>query len=137
MVSGQVELARVYADLLESLNTGATKRAGPSVTAVVVQLRNKSIEVARAGEGLQVDSGTRVKIDRSFIMDLESSREDRALVKAVTYLAHKLGARVCAEGVEDELQLKYLEQITCDEYQGYYRSRPVEPESFVELLTDS
>jgi len=74
-----------------------------------------------------------VKIDRSFLIDLARSREDRALVTAVTYLSHKLGARVCAEGVEDGAQLKFLEKVKCDEYQGFICSRPVSPGAFADL----
>jgi diguanylate cyclase (GGDEF)-like protein len=74
-----------------------------------------------------------VKIDRSFIKDVVSSREDRALIKAVTYLSHKLGARVCAEGVETPDQLAFLGKVNCDEYQGFLCSRPVPPQAFAAL----
>ena len=75
-----------------------------------------------------------VKIDRAFLIDISKSREDRALVTAVTYLSHKLGARVCAEGVEDEAQLKFLRKVKCDEYQGFFCSRPVSPGAFEALF---
>jgi diguanylate cyclase (GGDEF)-like protein len=75
-----------------------------------------------------------VKIDRSFVIDVGRSREDRALITAVTYLSHKLGARVCAEGVEDAAQLKFLNKVKCDEYQGYFCSRPVSPGALAELV---
>ncbi|MGB5670457.1 MAG: EAL domain-containing protein, partial [Sedimenticolaceae bacterium] len=75
-----------------------------------------------------------VKIDRAFVTDVARSREDRALVTAVTYLSHKLGARVCAEGVEDEAQLKFLKKVKCNEYQGFLCSRPVSPGAFEALF---
>jgi EAL domain-containing protein (putative c-di-GMP-specific phosphodiesterase class I) len=75
-----------------------------------------------------------VKIDRSFLTDVARSREDRALITAVTYLSHKLGARVCAEGVEDAAQLKFLKKVKCDEYQGFICSRPVSPGAFADLF---
>ena len=75
-----------------------------------------------------------VKIDRSFVVDVGRSREDRALITAVTYLSHKLGARVCAEGVEDASQLKFLNKVKCDEYQGYFCSRPVSPGALADLV---
>ena len=75
-----------------------------------------------------------VKIDRSFVIDVGRSREDRALITAVTYLSHKLGARVCAEGVEDAAQLKFLNKVKCDEYQGYFCSRPVSPGALADLV---
>ena len=75
-----------------------------------------------------------VKIDRSFLTEVARSREDRALVTAVTYLSHKLGARVCAEGVEEEGQLKFLKKVKCDEFQGYICSRPISPGAFADLV---
>jgi diguanylate cyclase (GGDEF)-like protein len=75
-----------------------------------------------------------VKIDRSFVIDVGRSREDRALITAVTYLSHKLGARVCAEGVEDAAQLKFLNKVKCDQYQGYFCSRPVSPGALADLV---
>lgn len=78
-----------------------------------------------------------VKIDRSFMIDVARSREDRALVTAVTYLTHKLGARVCAEGIEEEAQLKFLKKVKCDEYQGYICSRPVSPGAFSDLFKNT
>ena len=75
-----------------------------------------------------------VKIDRSFVIDVGRSREDRALITAVTYLSHKLGDRVCAVGVEDAAQLKFLNKVKCDEYQGYFCSRPVSPGALSDLV---
>ncbi len=66
-----------------------------------------------------------LKIDRSFLMDVTSNRKDRAVVSAVIYLAHELGLRVVAEGVEDKEQLDILTSMDCDQYQGYFFSRPV------------
>jgi len=76
---------------------------------------------------LKMFQADEVKIDRAFITDVTTSRDDQALVYAVTYLAHEMGFRVCAEGVEDSDQCDYLKSIECDEYQGYYFSRPVLP----------
>ncbi|MCB1800628.1 MAG: EAL domain-containing protein [Gammaproteobacteria bacterium] len=73
-----------------------------------------------------------VKIDRSFVTDAPQSREDQALVYAVTYLAHEFGFSVCAEGVETPEQLGLLKDIACDIYQGYYFSRPVTPKAFAD-----
>ena len=78
-----------------------------------------------------------VKIDRAFMIDVARSREDRALVTAVTYLTHKLGARVCAEGIEEEAQLKFLKKVKCDEYQGYICSRPISPGAFSDLAKNT
>lgn len=66
-----------------------------------------------------------VKIDRAFIMDVTTSREDQALVYAITYLGQEMGFSVCAEGVETIEQRDYLRKINCDVYQGYFFSKPV------------
>ncbi|MBC8056697.1 MAG: EAL domain-containing protein [Rhizobiales bacterium] len=66
-----------------------------------------------------------LKIDRSFINDLESSGDARAVVDAVVRLAHALGLRVVAEGVETEGQRDVLLALGCDELQGYFFARPM------------
>jgi EAL domain-containing protein (putative c-di-GMP-specific phosphodiesterase class I) len=69
-----------------------------------------------------------LKIDRGFVADLEASQEDRAIVTAIISLAHGLGIRVIAEGVETEGQLRFLAESGCDEYQGFLVSPPLSPE---------
>jgi len=66
-----------------------------------------------------------LKIDRSFVNDLESSQDSRAVVDAVIRLAHALGLRVVAEGVETEGQRDILLGLACDELQGYFFARPM------------
>ncbi|MDT7837055.1 putative bifunctional diguanylate cyclase/phosphodiesterase [Aquabacterium sp. OR-4] len=66
-----------------------------------------------------------LKIDRSFVKDLDSSADARAIVEAVVRLAHALGLAVVAEGVETEGQRQQLCALQCDELQGYLFSRPV------------
>jgi diguanylate cyclase (GGDEF)-like protein/PAS domain S-box-containing protein len=68
-----------------------------------------------------------LKIDRSFVSGIENSRQDTAIVAAITGLAHGLGLKVLAEGVESESQLGLLAACGCDEYQGYLLSRPLAP----------
>ena len=68
-----------------------------------------------------------LKIDRSFVADMEASREGLAIVTAITGLAHGLGLGVIAEGVESDSQLRLLAACGCDEYQGYLLSRPLPP----------
>ena len=67
----------------------------------------------------------RLKIDRSFIANLESSAEDAAIVRAIISLAHGLRLKVVAEGVESDVQLAALRSMGCDQYQGFYRSAAV------------
>lgn len=69
-----------------------------------------------------------LKIDKSFIQDVTREQDDAALVKAIINMAHSLGLKVIAEGVEEESQTHFLRQENCDFAQGYFYSRPV-PES--------
>ncbi|HEX6362492.1 MAG TPA: bifunctional diguanylate cyclase/phosphodiesterase, partial [Albitalea sp.] len=68
---------------------------------------------------------TELKIDRSFIMDLETSPDARAIVDAVLKLAHAIGLKVVAEGVENVRQRDILLELGCDEFQGYLFARPM------------
>jgi diguanylate cyclase (GGDEF)-like protein len=70
-----------------------------------------------------------LKIDRSFIRDLDSSADARAVVDAVIRLAHSLGLRVVAEGVENAAQHAALIALDCDELQGYYLAKPLTPDA--------
>ncbi|MFQ5639286.1 MAG: EAL domain-containing protein [bacterium] len=75
-----------------------------------------------------------LKIDRSFVKGLHTDHDDLAIVSAIVAMAHSLKLKVLAEGVEDEEQLVHLRSLKCDEFQGFYFSRPVPAESFTELL---
>jgi len=76
----------------------------------------------------------RLKIDRSFIRDIEERREECAIVKAIVEMAHSLGLSVTAEGVETEGQLALLRGMACDEIQGYLTGRPQPPEEILRVL---
>lgn len=67
----------------------------------------------------------RLKIDKSFVRDIDTDPDDAAIVRAIITLGHALGLKVVAEGVETRAHLEYLQQHDCDELQGYYFSRPV------------
>jgi diguanylate cyclase len=79
---------------------------------------------------LPVDS---LKIDRSFVTNLNTNPNDMAIVSTVIALAHALDLRVVAEGVETDEQLKLLRLLKCDEIQGYLVSRPVPPDEAIAL----
>jgi diguanylate cyclase (GGDEF)-like protein/PAS domain S-box-containing protein len=76
----------------------------------------------------------KLKIDRSFIKDIMIDPDDRAIIKAVTAMAHNMKMRVVAEGVETADQLAFLHETNCDEAQGYLFSRPLPAEKFEELI---
>jgi EAL domain-containing protein (putative c-di-GMP-specific phosphodiesterase class I) len=65
-----------------------------------------------------------LKIDRSFVHDLVSDQKDAAIVRSTIDLAHNLGLRVIAEGVESAGALSLLGALGCDEAQGFYIARP-------------
>lgn len=76
----------------------------------------------------------RLKIDRSFIKDITVEKDDAVVVRAIISLAHSLGIKVVAEGVETGEQLRFLSNHGCDVVQGYLVSRPVSPDSAREYL---
>jgi diguanylate cyclase (GGDEF)-like protein/PAS domain S-box-containing protein len=76
----------------------------------------------------------RLKIDKSFITDLVSNENDRAVTTAVISLGQKLNLRVIAEGVETEGQLAFLRENNCDEMQGYHFSKPVSGDEIEALM---
>ncbi|CAG9931524.1 putative bifunctional diguanylate cyclase/phosphodiesterase [Candidatus Nitrotoga arctica] len=76
----------------------------------------------------------KLKIDQSFTRGLTFVPEDGAIVTAVIRLAHSLGLRAVAEGVETVEQLRMLAAEGCDEIQGYYFSRPVPEEQMITML---
>jgi diguanylate cyclase (GGDEF)-like protein len=77
-----------------------------------------------------------LKIDQSFVSDVGTDANDSAIAAAVIAMAHGLGLRVVAEGVEREDQLDFLRRQRCDHYQGYLFSRPLAAEEFQALLRD-
>jgi len=76
----------------------------------------------------------KIKIDRSFVMDIVSDPDDAAIVDAIISIAHALNLCVIAEGVESKGQLDFLISRKCTEFQGYYFSKPLGAEHFAELL---
>ena len=76
-----------------------------------------------------------LKVDRSFVRDVTSNEDDAEITRAIIGMAHGLGLKVIAEGVEYEDQLKFLRWQKCDNMQGYYFSRPLQAEAFEALLT--
>jgi diguanylate cyclase (GGDEF)-like protein/PAS domain S-box-containing protein len=77
---------------------------------------------------------SRVKIDRSFVCDINTNEGDAALARAVIAMAHGLGVEVLAEGIESLEQLAILRRYGCDEGQGYFLGRPVAPSEVPRLV---
>lgn len=75
-----------------------------------------------------------LKIDRSFIRDISSDPDDRALCEAIIAMSHRLGLTVVGEGVETEEQLRFLNQHQCDLAQGFLFSRPISEQEILEYM---
>jgi diguanylate cyclase (GGDEF)-like protein/PAS domain S-box-containing protein len=75
-----------------------------------------------------------LKIDRSFLADLDGSPDSQAIIKAIIGLGHALSLTVTAEGVESQMQLDLLRECGCEEAQGYFLDRPMAPTALRQLL---
>ena len=76
-----------------------------------------------------------LKIDKSFIDDLEN-KKDQSFVNMIVTIADELNLEVIAEGVENKEQLKYLKSMKCEQYQGYLCSRPLPANEFESLFRE-
>ncbi len=115
----------------------------PKRAAVVLQqLRRIGVEVSIDDYGtghaslnyLKQFDIDELKIDRSFIMDLDIESSDAIIVASTVELGHNLGLRIVAEGVEDGDTLAWLTGLGCDVAQGYHIGRPMAPEAVVEVV---
>lgn len=77
-----------------------------------------------------------LKIDRSFIMEIETADAKAPIVKAIVSLAHDLELSVVAEGIEEQVQLDHIRMLGCEEYQGYLKSRPLSAIDFQQLMQE-
>lgn len=75
-----------------------------------------------------------LKIDQSFIKELERKSSDLSIVRAIISLGHSLNLKVVAEGVESKAQLSKLKENNCDEIQGFYLSNPISPEEIPDFM---
>jgi EAL domain-containing protein (putative c-di-GMP-specific phosphodiesterase class I) len=78
-----------------------------------------------------------LKIDRSFIEDLQERRDTAAVIQAIVHLAHNLGMSVVAEGLEQLDQVAFLQTLDCDLGQGFVFSKPLSAENAEKFLLDS
>ncbi len=75
-----------------------------------------------------------LKVDRSFVRDLETDPNDRALAEAIVVMAHKLGLKTIAEGVETEDQKAILVEVGCEYLQGFLYAKPMPVEDFIAFV---
>lgn len=113
-----------------------------SVIGTITELKNRGVNLAIDDFGtgysclsyLKRFPVDKLKIDRSFINELESDKNDAAIAKAVVNLGHSLGLTVLAEGVETENQLEIIKGYNCDYAQGYYFSKPLHAEDLLDFI---
>lgn len=79
---------------------------------------------------------SKLKIDKSFVWNMDSGNKDREVVKAIISLGHSLNIRVLAEGVEKRAQVQSLRDLGCDLVQGYLYSPPLDESSFINYLQE-
>lgn len=114
----------------------------PGAIATLRALKERGIRVALDDFGTGYSSLSylrrfpidKLKIDRSFINDLEGEENGESISRAIISLGHSLGLSVIAEGVETESQLSLLRQLRCEAFQGYLFSRPLSPTDLEEVL---
>src|SRR5690606_31142108 len=75
-----------------------------------------------------------IKIDKSFIRDIQTDPDDATIITAIIRMSHGLKLKVIAEGVETQQQLDFLTNEGCDQFQGYVFSKPVSAKDFADLL---
>ena len=75
-----------------------------------------------------------IKIDQSFVRDMTVDSSDRAIAEAIIVMAHRLGLKVVAEGIETEEQYTLLRAAGCDFGQGYLFARPMPADAFADMV---
>ena len=79
----------------------------------------------------------KIKIDKSFVIDMGASEQDEVIVRSTIDLAHNLGLKAVAEGVENQAAWDKLRELGCDSAQGYFMSKPLPAEKFMEWVQSS
>jgi diguanylate cyclase (GGDEF)-like protein/PAS domain S-box-containing protein len=108
------------------------------------QLREKGFQIALDDFGTGYSSLSyllrlpihTLKIDKSFIKRISMGGMSRSLINSIIEIAHNLGLKVVAEGVEEKNELDFLKEHNCDYIQGYYFSKPLPEEEFIKKITE-
>lgn len=130
--------------LLVEITEGLLLDASPLVCKYLSDYQTNGIQIALDDFGTGYSSLSYLKkfdidylkIDQSFVKNLEPDSDDLALCEAIIVMAHKLGIKVIAEGIETAEQAQLLTQAGCDFGQGYYYARPVAGAEFAVLMRE-
>ncbi|MGV3741458.1 MAG: bifunctional diguanylate cyclase/phosphodiesterase [Burkholderiaceae bacterium] len=114
----------------------------PHISAQLAAMREMGVSLAVDDFGTGYSSLSQLKrldmdvlkVDRIFTAELGQSQEENVFFKAIVSMAHALGMRVVAEGVETRQQLEQLRMLECDEVQGFFISRPVPEEELIDWM---
>ena len=131
--------------IIVEITEGLLMESSAAVKEKLWGLRDAGIEVAIDDFGTGYSSLSYMKkfdidylkIDQSFVANLATDSEDSALCEAISVMAHKLGCRVVAEGIETQEQSRLLLEAGCDYGQGYLYSKPIPAAQLTELLKQS
>ena len=145
VVRGALACYDLLPEELELEITESTAMQNPAATvAILEQLKDMGIVLAVDDFGTGYSSLSylkhlpihRLKLDRTFVKDIDTSREDAAICSATIVLAHNLGLDLVAEGVETEAQRDYLSHLGCDLFQGFLYSKPLPADQVVFFIRD-
>ncbi len=128
-------------EILESTAVGDSD----TIEEILTELRDMKVGIALDDFGTGYSSlvyltklpASVLKIDRGFIVDLATDPRRKAIVGQIISLAKVLCFKVVAEGVENEGQVHALAAMGCDIFQGFYFSKPLSPEHFIEFRRDA
>ncbi len=125
-------------EIVETIAMGDAEKSGQ----ILAQLRALGVRLSIDDFGTGYSSLSRLrripvdtlKIDRAFIMHMDSDPESREIVRTIIMLAHNLGLKVVAEGTETEEHVNLLKLLSCEMAQGYFFSRPADDQAMSTLL---
>jgi PAS domain S-box-containing protein len=128
-------------EIIETIAMGDAEKSGH----VLAQLKALGVRLSIDDFGTGYSSLSRLrripvdtlKIDRAFISNMDSDKENREIVRAIIVLAHNLGLKVVAEGTEKEEHINLLKQLNCEMAQGYFFSRPADDQTMLKLLANN
>lgn len=130
--------ANLHIEIVETIAMGDAEKSGGALARLEALGAHLSIDDFGTGYSslsrlrrIPVDT---LKIDRVFISQIDSDPESMELVRVIVTLAHNLGLKVVAEGVETAQHIELLKQLDCESAQGYFYSRPADDKAMYELL---
>src|SRR5277367_3055121 len=128
-------------EIIETIAMGDAEKSGH----VLAQLKALGVRLSIDDFGTGYSSLSRLrripvdtlKIDRAFIMHMDTDPESHEIVRTIIMLAHNLGLKVVAEGTETAEHIRLLKQLNCEMSQGYFYSRPADDQAMLKLLASN